>query len=73
MQNVLISEVPPAAAGRGGPEMIFFCTNYSFCTYKRVIHVDYDFVAHVKRFTLFLASRYLSLCAVRAQVILRRT
>ena len=27
MQNVLISEVPPAAAGRGGPEMIFFCTN----------------------------------------------
>ena len=30
MQNVLISEVPPAAAGRGGPEMIFFCTNDSF-------------------------------------------
>ena len=39
MQNVLISEVPPAAAGRGGPEMIYFCTNDSFVRTKKVIHM----------------------------------
>ena len=54
LQNVLISEVPPAAAGRGGPEMIFFCTNdFSLYVQRKVIHMRFEGLTYMASFLAF--------------------